>query len=184
MDDVFVRRMSRWQAEDHRETIADIFVEAYGVVPGGEFRGREDFLERYADDCRRPGFDMVVADARTTPVACAYGFPLDRDGQWWTGFQGELPLQIQELTASGQAFVVAEVMVLPGHRRHGIAGRLLRELPANRDETLLVAPVDPALAPTAAEALRTHGWTSLGTLPRTGTRLQVLTRTREPHTRT
>jgi GNAT superfamily N-acetyltransferase len=183
MDDVFVRRMSRWQAEDHRNTIADIFVEAYGVVPGGEFRGREDFLERFAGDYQRPGFEMVVADLRTTPVACAYGYPLDREGEWWAGFRGELPRQIQELIASGQAFVVAEVMVLPEHRHRGIATRLVRELLTNRDETLLVAPADPALDPAAPATLRSHGWSPLGELhpSRGGGPVQVLTRMREPH---
>jgi GNAT superfamily N-acetyltransferase len=185
MDDVFVRRMSRWQAEDHRESIADIFVEAYGVVPGGEFRGREDFLERFEDDYQRPGFEMVVADVRTRPVACAYGYPLDREGEWWTGFRGELPLRVQELTASGQAFVVAEVMVLPGHRHRGIATRLFRELLANRDEPLLIAAADPALDPATPAALRSHDWTLLGELQRSpeATPLQILTRTRDPRSR-
>ncbi|WP_443318626.1 hypothetical protein [Streptomyces sp. 8N616] len=54
-------------------------------------------------------------------VGCAYGFRADRSGTWWQGFLGAFPSAIEELTASGQVFVLAEARVFPAYRRRHIA---------------------------------------------------------------
>jgi GNAT superfamily N-acetyltransferase len=161
--EVFLRRLSRWQAEQQREAIADVYVEAYHGARGEEFHDRQDFLARFADDVQRTGFDMVIA-SEAELAGCAYGFPADRGGGLWEGFRGELPEGVEELTASGRVFVVAELMVVPPHRRVGVGHRMLEQLLARGDGAeLLTAVVDPENAE-AMGALRAWGWTKTGDL--------------------
>ncbi|MFE9885781.1 GNAT family N-acetyltransferase [Streptomyces scopuliridis] len=168
MAEVFVRRLSRWQAEQQREAVADVYVEAYRRVPGEESRDRrerdrQEFLETFAEDVQRPGFDMVVASGGNKPAAYAYGFVLDRAGEWWRALSGEVPWDwdIEELTVSGQVFALAGLMVLPAHRRGGVATRLVEQLLIRTDAALVAARVDPANG-AAVGALRSWGWTRLG----------------------
>ena len=171
MTEVFTRRMSRWQAEQQREDVADVYVEAYHGTAGEEFSHRQDFLRRFADDARRPGFDMVVASERRMNGA-AYGFRLDRADDWWREFTGSPPAQLEELTASGQVFALAELMVLPSYRRQGIATKLMNQLLLRSNAALATALVGPASddgfgssdSATAAAALAAWGWTRIGEL--------------------
>ncbi len=61
MAEVFLRRLTRWQAEAQREAVADLYVEAYREPSGEEFRERGAFLQRFAEHVQRPGFEMVIA---------------------------------------------------------------------------------------------------------------------------
>jgi GNAT superfamily N-acetyltransferase len=161
--EVFLRRLSRWQAEQQREAIADLYVEAYHGARGEEFHDRQDFLARFADDVQRTGFAMVIA-SEAELAGCAYGFPADRDGGHWEGFQGQLPEGVEELTASGQVFVVAELMVLPPHRRVGVGHRMMEQLLARLDGAeLITAVLDPQNAAGLA-VCRAWGWTRTGDL--------------------
>ncbi|WP_327695630.1 GNAT family N-acetyltransferase [Streptomyces sp. NBC_00459] len=181
MGEVFFRRLSRWQADGDREELADLYVAAYEEPPGEEYRNRERFLARLAEDVQRPGFDMVAADDQDgdddEPAGMAYGYPLHRDGSWWRGFVGVVPDKAEELTASGKVFVVGDLMVLPEHRRRGIGSRLQERLLAAGDAELAVVLLDPDNAGARA-AFRAWGWEGLGELrPGTGDAvLQVLAR--------
>jgi GNAT superfamily N-acetyltransferase len=181
MGEVFFRRLSRWQADSDREELADLYVAAHEEPPGEEYRNRERFLARLAEDVQRPGFDMVAADDQDgdddEPAGMAYGYPLHRDGSWWRGFAGVVPDRAEELTASGKVFVVAELMVLPEHRRRGVGGRLQERLLAGGGAELAVALLDPDNTGAQA-AFRAWGWDGLGELrPGTGGSVhQVLTR--------
>jgi GNAT superfamily N-acetyltransferase len=160
MAEFFVRRLTRWQAEQQREPFADMFVEAYEGAAGEEFRDRQDFLRRFEDDVQQPSFDMVVAEG-PRPMGCAYGFRVHRSGSWWQGIGGGLPSDLEELTASGQVFVLAEMMVPPPWRRAGVATRLQEQLLARSDAARAIALVAPGN--TAAEAAyRTWSWEDLG----------------------
>ncbi|MGW6770098.1 N-acetyltransferase family protein [Streptomyces sp. NPDC055037] len=163
MAEVFIRRLSRWQAEQQREAVADVYVEAYRRVHGDESPDRQAFLETFAEDVQRPGFDMVVASGGNKPAAYAYGFVLDRAGEWWRALSGEVPWDwdIEELTVSGQVFALAGLMVLPAHRRDGVATRLVEQLLIRTDAALVAARVDPANE-AAVAALRSWGWTKVG----------------------
>lgn len=161
MPEVFVRRLSRWQAEQQREDVADVYVEAYRGVHGEEFQDRQEFLRTFADDVQRSGFDMVVAGGGGKPVAHAYGFLLDRAGGWWRGLDEDVPWDIEELTVSGQVFALAEMMVLPAYRRDGVATRLVGQLLVRTDAALVTARVDPANE-VALGVLRAWGWRRLG----------------------
>ncbi|MFE2377514.1 GNAT family N-acetyltransferase [Streptomyces sp. NPDC059398] len=160
MAEVFMRRLTRWQAEQQREAVADTHVEVYRGPRGEEFHDRGQFLERFAEDMQRPGFDMMVADGPTL-AGCAYGYVLDRDGGFWEGFRGVLPEAVEELTASGQVFVLAELMVQPSYRRQRIATRLVGQLLVRSRAALVTALVEPGNE-AARGAMRQWGWTPFG----------------------
>ncbi|MFD0383215.1 GNAT family N-acetyltransferase [Streptomyces stramineus] len=98
------------------------------------------------------------------PVGCAYGYPLARDSGWWRGLTGAVPEELEELTAAGKVFTVAEVTVLPRHRRQGIGRRLHDQLLAGSGAALgALALATPGTDGGAARAaLRAWGWTPAG----------------------
>ncbi|MGK5549072.1 GNAT family N-acetyltransferase [Streptomyces sp. URMC 127] len=188
MGDVFLRRLSRWQADQYRDQLADLHATAYDVAahdvasyaepqghghghggaghggPGqGEpyvppFHSRSRFRERLAEHSARPGFDLVVADSGGQPVGCAYGYPLPRDSARWHGFDGTVPGQLAELTAAGRVFAVAELVVTPRERRRGI-GRLLHDrLLSGSGAALAVLVLSPADAHAAAAEAARRSW--------------------------
>jgi GNAT superfamily N-acetyltransferase len=155
-----LRRFDRWQAETAREDLADLYVESTVTTPGHEYRNREGFLGRLADDVRRPGFVMVIA-GRENMVGCAAGFPVGRDGFWWHGFDGALPQGIEQLTVSGHLFAVSDVLVHPHEQDPGLGRRIVTELLAGQDASLGVTKVDQADRLSRA-AFRSWGWQEIG----------------------
>ncbi|WP_164836426.1 GNAT family N-acetyltransferase [Actinacidiphila soli] len=149
-DTVFLRHLSRWQAEQQREAFADLYVEAYGGGSVTEFNDRQDFLWRFADYVQHPGFDMMIASEAGAVVGCVCGFRTDRGDSSWPGHE--------DLTSDGQVFTVVEVMVLPSHRRRRVATRLLEQLLTRAGAALATARVQPTNAPALA-AYRSWGWT-------------------------
>lgn len=160
MAEVFLRRLTRWQAEQQREAVADVYVEAYAGDAGAEYRDRQGFLRLFEGAVQRPDFDMVVADAGGL-VGCLYGFRADRTGAWWEGFRGVLPTEVEERTASGRVFFLTELMVVPAYRRLGISERL-RTLLLVRHTADLVVAVIKREDDLGREVLRSWGWTKLG----------------------
>lgn len=143
---VFLRRLSRWQADQQREAVADLYVAAYRDVPGQAPPDRRDFLDRFATDVQRPAFDMVIGSAGGTLVACAYGFRTDPGAS---------------SSGKAQVFTVAELMVLPAHRHRRVAGSMLERLFARTDAPVALARV--ARANTGARAAyRAWGWQRTG----------------------
>ncbi|MEV4872511.1 GNAT family N-acetyltransferase [Streptomyces syringium] len=176
MGDVFLRRLSRWQADQYREQLADLHGSAYDEPPGEAFDGRSRFMDRLAEHAALPGFDLVVADDGG-PVGCAYGFPVTRDGAHWRGFVGPVPEELEELTAAGRVFAVAELMVLPRRRRRGIGKRLHDRLLSGTGAALAAGFLAPG-AEAARSACRAWGWTAVGRLrpPAPEPELLVVTR--------
>ncbi|WP_210590365.1 GNAT family N-acetyltransferase [Streptomyces sp. GESEQ-35] len=161
MAEVYLRRLTRWQAEQQREAVADVYVTAYRGAAGAEYRDRKGFLRRFEQHVHHDGFDMAVADA-TGLVGCAYGYRLERDGAWWTDFPVEVTPETEELTASGRVFALTELMVLPAHRRRGVATRLGDLLLSRLPKDLVVAGLDRDRdAAGIRELLRTWGWKQL-----------------------
>ncbi|MDX6312918.1 MAG: hypothetical protein QOF44_2382 [Streptomyces sp.] len=155
-----LRELNRWQAEDLREDLADLYVESCATAPGWEHRGREDFLHRLAGDVRHPGFAMLVAESPAL-VGCAFGFPVRRDGTWWRGFHGALPQNVEQLTASGQVFAITGILVHPSERDHGLTARLQQQLFTDHKAKLGATLVDQANR-TAFTAFRSWGWREIG----------------------
>ncbi|SFD59986.1 hypothetical protein [Streptomyces aidingensis] len=164
MTELFLRRLSRWQAEDQRNDIADVHAEAYRDTPGAALHDRQDFLSRFAEHVQQPEFDLVLACAPAV-VGCAYGFRIDRDGSWWDRFS-QVPPELAELTSvanSRQLFVMAELMVRPAHRNHGVGGRLHDQLLARSSAPLAVTLLEPGNG-MARSALQGWGWLHSGKL--------------------
>ena len=164
MDRVILRRLNRWQAEELREDLADLHVESYDTSAGQEFEGREEFLVRLAEDVQQSGFTMLIAEA-TALVGCTYGYAVDRDGSWWQGFDGDLPQNIEQLTASGHVFAVAGMVVHPHERHLGLADRLQDLLLANHPASLAATLLDRADS-AAIDVFRAWGWQEIGEVHR------------------
>ncbi|MBW5425767.1 GNAT family N-acetyltransferase [Streptomyces sp. BG9H] len=160
MAEVFLRRLSRWQAEQQREAVANLYVEAYRGVAGAEYSDRQGFLGRFERDVQQPDFDMVVADSGGL-VGALYGHRAAPTGEWWEGFRGILPAGVEEQTASGRVFLLSELMVAPAHRGKGVATRLRTLLLARHTADAVVAVIkrDDELG---REVLRAWEWAKLG----------------------
>ncbi|MGP9019930.1 hypothetical protein ACT1U9_16220 [Streptomyces sp. BR1] len=159
---VRLRRVSRWLAQDMREDLADLYTESCGTTTGEKYRShrRTGFLHRLADDIRRPGFALVIAETDCL-VGCAFGFPVRSDGRWWSGFDGTLPYDVEQLTASGRVFAVSKVLVRPHRAGQELACRLQEQLLTGHRASLGAALVDPADLPTL-DSLRSAGWQDIG----------------------
>ncbi|MFE0101281.1 GNAT family N-acetyltransferase [Streptomyces sp. NPDC059009] len=153
--EVFLRRLSRWQAEQQREAVAGLHLEAYG--------DREGFLERFEHQVQQPEFDMVAADAAGL-VGCLYGHRAEPDGAWWRAFSGLVPSRtVGQHPVPERVFVLRELMVAPTHRRQGIASRLRALLLVRHAGELVVAELASGSGDELGRAvLRAWGWVPLG----------------------
>ena len=158
-----LRRINRWQAEEQREDLADLYVECSGIEPGEEFARREDFVARLVADARHPGFDMLVAETATL-VGFVFGVPVDRDGAWWDGFAGGLPGSVEQLTASGHVFAITELVVHP-YASAGVADRLQARLLGDHQASL-GAVLLPREDRAGCAAFRSWGWREIGEVHR------------------
>ncbi|WP_234343092.1 hypothetical protein [Streptomyces fulvoviolaceus] len=159
-----LRRLNRWQAESLREDLADLYAESCATAPGGEHRGRKDFLRRLTRDTWRPGFAMLTAQAPDL-VGCAFGFPVPRDGSWWNGLRGPLPQDVEQLTTSGQVFAISEIVVRPSERHHGLADTLQQQLLGDH-RALLGATLVDRTHRAACAGFRSRGWRDIGVVYR------------------
>jgi hypothetical protein len=164
LDTVRLRRLNRWQAEGLREDLADLYVESSAASPGEEFHDRQKFLLRLADDVQLPGFDMLVAEARSL-TGCAFGVPVSRDGSWWQGFHGPLPQNLEQLTASGHVFAILDTVVHPHQHSHGLARRLQERLLGDHEASLGVTLVEQSDLSVRA-AFTAWGWQEAGQIHR------------------
>ncbi|MFJ9176721.1 GNAT family N-acetyltransferase [Streptomyces sp. NPDC102360] len=150
----YLRRLTRWQAEQQRESVAALHAAAawHGIAAHHD---RQEFLSRFERHVGRGGFDMTAADDAGL-IGCAYGYHLGSEDAWWS----EAMPQAEELAASGGVFELAELMVLPAHRRHSIATRLVELLLSRHATDLVVTRVERS-ADGFRELLRTSGWKEL-----------------------
>ena len=164
LDTVRLRRLNRWQAEGLREDLADLYVESSAAEPGEEFHDRQQFLHRLADDVKLPGFDMLVAESEAL-TGCVWGFSVPRDGSWWQGFDGPLPQNLEQLTASGHVFAILETVVHPHQHARGLARRLQERLLTDHQASLGVTLVDQSAGSTCA-VFKNWGWQDAGRIER------------------
>lgn len=161
MAEVFLRRLSRWQADRERDAVADLYVEAYRGTAGEAFHDRQEYLRRLGEHVQYTGFELVIASSGGALVGSVYGYRAERDHEWWHGLHSRLPAEMAELTTAGRVFVMTELMVLPSFRRRGIATRLQEHLLSPSGIGLAVTLIDQEDVP-AREALASWGWESLG----------------------
>lgn len=161
MTEVFLRRLSRWQADREREAVADLYAEAYRGTAGEQFHDRQEYLRRLGEHVQRTGFELVIANAGGALVGSVYGYRPERTDEWWQRLHGELPADMAELTTTGRAFVMTELMVLPSFRRRRVATRLQEHLLTPSGIGLAVTLIDQDDSP-ARGALTSWGWENLG----------------------
>lgn len=161
MAEVFLRRLSRWQADQQREAVADLYVEAYREAEDEAFHDRIEFLTHLSEHVQRPGFEMVIASTTGLVAGSVYGFRADRTGECWQGFEGALPPETAELTSAGRVFVMAELMVRPSFRRSTVATRLQETLLNRADSGLAMVVIGQENA-AARAALHSWSWENLG----------------------
>ncbi|MFJ4629063.1 MULTISPECIES: hypothetical protein [unclassified Streptomyces] len=159
-----LRRLNRWQAEGLREDLADLYVESSDAEAGEEFNDRQKFLVRLADEVKLAGFDMLVAEAAAL-AGCVCGFSVPRDGSWWEGFEGPLPQNLEQLTASGHVFAILETLVHPHQHAHGLARLMQERLLADHQASLGVTLVEES-ARGVGRTLEGWGWREIGRIRR------------------
>jgi hypothetical protein len=162
-----LRRLDRELVDGMGHDLADLYVNSLHTAPGDAYRrsGPQDFLNRLSTDMRRPEFAMVIAETDVL-MGCAFGFPVDRDGSWWLGFDGVLPRSVGQLTVSGRAFSFGGVLIRPHPQDRRLARRVQERLLTDRRASLGATLVDRADHPALA-ALRSWGWLDVGQLRRT-----------------
>ncbi|MFJ9422754.1 hypothetical protein [Streptomyces sp. NPDC101249] len=159
-DGIRVRPLSRWQAQDLRADLADLCVRPSPAAVGD----RRDFLGRFDDALRRPGFTLLVAET-TTVVGCAYGVPVGRGDLWWRDVdRGRRPAAAR-LTTEGRVLAVTQVVADPRGQSRAVARRLQERLLALRDAALGLTLLDPADR-AARSALASWGWQDIGDVVR------------------
>ncbi|MGA8987534.1 N-acetyltransferase family protein [Aeromicrobium sp.] len=140
------------------DSLATVYLAAYGDASLPESRlDAENFasstVPRHA---RRDGFRLVVATTDGEVSGYGYGFTGKR-GQFWSDWlAGAAPADIVE-TWVGDHFELVDIVVDPGHRGRGVAGKLhdvlVEGLPQER-ALLATAPDDGA----AARLYGGRGW--------------------------
>ncbi|MFD8912988.1 STAS domain-containing protein [Streptomyces sp. NPDC059575] len=159
-DGIRLRRLTRWQAEDMREDIADLAAESVAGTPGEAYHDRGDFLHRLAVAAHRPGFALLVAET-TVLVGCAFGFPVGPDGSGRREFDGTLQGIIQRLTSRARFVVLTQIVAHPHAQHRDIARRLQQRLLTDLHSRLGVALLHPA--DQAGQATLSYwGWQNRG----------------------
>ncbi|MEU6140169.1 hypothetical protein ABZ848_07400 [Streptomyces sp. NPDC047081] len=167
-----VRPLTRRQIDDRMEELGELYTHTSSSEPG--LLGASDadrctaFRQRLAGHVRRPGFELLVAEAVGSSgaralTACAYGFPLRGAGPWWQGLHEWLPENLFRAAALGRLFAIADIMVerrvrtQDQSREWNLAGRLQRRLLGDHTDALGVTLVDRGDAD-AYQALLAWGW--------------------------
>lgn len=159
-DGIRLRRLTRWQAEDMREDIADLAAESVAGTAGEAYHDRGDFLHRLAVTAHRPGFALLVAET-TVLVGCAFGFPVGPDCSARRGFDGTLQEIIQRLTSRARFVVLTQVVAHPHAQHREIARRLQQRLLTDLHSSLGVTLLHPADRAGRA-TFSFWGWQNLG----------------------
>ncbi|MFI5568367.1 STAS domain-containing protein [Streptomyces sp. NPDC051740] len=155
-----LRRLTRRQAEDMREDIADLAAESVAGTAGEAYHDRGDFLHRLAVTAHRPGFALLVAET-TVLVGCAFGFPMGPDGCGHRECGGTLQEIIQRLTSRARFVVLAQVVAHPHAQHRDIAHRLQQRLLTDLHSSLGVTLLHPADRAGQA-AFSSWGWQNMG----------------------
>ncbi|WP_329472990.1 STAS domain-containing protein [Streptomyces sp. NBC_01723] len=159
-DAIRLRRLTRWQAEDMREDIADLAAESVAGTAGEAYHDRGDFLHRLAVTAHRPGFALLVAET-TRLVGCAFGFPAGSDGSGRQGFDGTLQEIIHRLTSRARFVLLTQVVADPHAQHRDIARRLQQRLLTDLHSPLGVTLLHPADQAGQA-AFASWGWQNMG----------------------
>jgi GNAT superfamily N-acetyltransferase len=135
--------MSPDEVRDGAVELRAVYAEVFSLAPYNEGPELADeFLDRLAEESKRPGFSLVAACGCGRPlglVGFAYGYTMPA-GEWWDGTDRPAPEEVK----AADKLAVIEWAVLPDRRGAGIGRRLLDELLAGRREQWATLTVVPA----------------------------------------
>lgn len=158
--EITFRSLDGSEAARHADEFLALAAEIYADPP---YRCTDEqiagFGERFAVQCRQPGFVLAQARHGEYLVGYAFGLPLRPSTSWWRQLTTPLPA---DLTTEfpGRTFALADLAVRAPWRRQGIASTLYRLVMANRPEERATLTVLPAADP-AQSAYRSWGWRKL-----------------------
>ncbi|AYV25137.1 hypothetical protein EES41_00155 [Streptomyces sp. ADI95-16] len=153
------------------DDITPVFESVFAEHPYNE--GTRDlalFLETYQREHKTPGFRLVLARCASGELAgLAYGLPLASTTGWWGGFLDTTPAEEFTRKDGQRTFVVKEIAVLAGQRRHGVGQQAAHRRP-ERDHRRAGHAHRPPRSPrsppgTNASATRPQGTPGPGTAP-------------------
>jgi GNAT superfamily N-acetyltransferase len=163
MGEVTLQRFDGSQAAEQLDAFLSAYEEVYVEPPYCEGpRDVAEFIERFHQQVKRPGFRLVVARDAGEVVGFAFGFRLPPDTGWWEGLLQSLPEEFTRETGE-RTFAVIELAVRKLWRRQGVARRLHAELLDGLDVervTLTMRP-EPEAAP-AQLAYASWGYVKVG----------------------
>jgi ribosomal protein S18 acetylase RimI-like enzyme len=144
------------RAAAHTQEFQALHAEVYAAPPYSRADDAARFAERFAVQCRQPGFVLAEARHGGYLVGYACGMPLRTSTSWWRQLTAPLP---GDITAErpGRTFALVELLVRPSWRRQGIAQTLHDLILAGRPEERATLTVLPAAGP-AQNAFRKWGW--------------------------
>ncbi|MQY04141.1 GNAT family N-acetyltransferase [Actinomadura macrotermitis] len=130
MSEIELAALDRRQALDALDEVADLYEQVYAEPPynAAPKFSRDRFTRRTHDQATASGFAMVTARRGGTLVGFAFGFSM-MPGAWWANAASPAGEVLK-----ADKFAVVELVVDRWHRRHGIGGRLLDALLADRRE--------------------------------------------------
>jgi hypothetical protein len=106
------RRMSPVEVSERAVELRAVYAEVFSLPPYNEGPELADeFVDRLAEDSRRPGFSLVAACGGGKLLGFAYGSTMPA-GEWWDGTDGPAP----EEAKAADKLAVIEWAVLPDRR--------------------------------------------------------------------
>jgi GNAT superfamily N-acetyltransferase len=144
------------QAMELTEVLRGLYAEVYAEPPYCE--GEEhvnQFVERFAEEVRRPGFSLAAALHGQSLIGAAHGWTMG-PGKWFSSPTNEPPVDVRNVPK----FAIMEWMVRKPYRGSGIGRHLLDLLLAKRPEPFAILASNPA-AP-ARQIYEKWGWRRCG----------------------
>jgi ribosomal protein S18 acetylase RimI-like enzyme len=149
------------EAAGQLDVVSELYVDVFFPPPHN--KGQLE-LGRMQDAWPRrlqaPGFRLVVATSKGSPVGCVYGHQLAENTGWWDGAVDPLPADIA-VEKPGRTVAIIDMLVREQWRRIGLAQAMHEALLADRDEERVTLLVKPDNTP-ARQAYEKWGYEQVG----------------------
>ena len=161
LDDVVLHVHGPVTAADELETVKELYADSFFPPPHNQGPAQLDRMaQAWPGRLQAPGFRLVIAEHRGTPIGCIYAHQLAATTKWWDNALDPIPDEITREFA-GRTLAVIDMMVRAEWRRHGVATALHSHLLVDRTEERATLLVDPINAP-ARTAYAKWGYRTVG----------------------